>query len=103
MEEMVAPFLPFFVFLLYFSPENDKNAQEMNKKNVPEWLKTKKRINFAKKYGSHERRLLNFSYLCTMAENPSQSKHRKRLAFSRVMNLDNSSERNGKVKTFFPL
>ena len=31
-----------------------------------------KMCNFAKKYSSHERRLLNFAYLCNVAENPSQ-------------------------------
>ena len=32
--------------------------------------------------GSHERRLLNYSYICTVAENLWQSKQWKRLAFS---------------------
>jgi len=32
---------------------------------MPKWLNLKKKNYFCKKYGSHERRLLNFSYLCT--------------------------------------
>lgn len=38
-----------------------------------EWLNSRKKNYFCKKYGSHERRLLNFSYLCNVAENLSQT------------------------------
>ena len=37
------------------------------------WLNPRKKNYFCKKYGSHERRLLNYSYLCNVAEGPSQS------------------------------
>jgi hypothetical protein len=46
-------------------------------------VKIKKIALLLQKNTAHnERRLLNFSYLCNVAENPSQSKHWKRLAFS---------------------
>ena len=40
-----------------------------------------------------ERFLLNNSYLCNVANNPSQTWHRKRLAFSKLMNLDTHLEK----------
>ena len=44
-----------------------------DEKNDTKRLKLRKKNYFCKKYGSHERYLLNFSYLCNVAENPSQT------------------------------
>ena len=38
--------------------------------------------NFAKNTAHNERRLKKNAYLCIVTENPSQTGHRKRLAFS---------------------
>jgi len=37
--------------------------------------------------------LLNYSYICSVAENPSQLQYWKRLAFSKLMNLDTHLEK----------
>ena len=40
---------------------------------VQEWLNLRKMRTFAKNTAHNERRLLNFSYICTVAGKPSQT------------------------------
>ena len=40
---------------------------------VQEWLNLRKLRTFAKNSSHNERRLLNFSYICTVEEGPPQS------------------------------
>ena len=60
----------------------------LTKKRMEMYLYWDFLLTFAKNTAHNERRLLNFSYLCNVADNPSQTWHRKRLAFSIPMNLD---------------
>lgn len=46
---------------------------EIEEKIDEKWSKLKKCTTFAKITAHNERRLLNFSYICTVAENPSQT------------------------------
>lgn len=77
MEEMVAAFLPFFIDLLYICRDNksivNKYRLMMMKKRYEVGRIKENEVHLQKKYSSHERRLLNFSYLCGVADNPSQT------------------------------
>ena len=61
-----------------------------------------KMCNFAKKYSSHERYLLNNSYLCIVTEGPSQSLLRKRLAFS-ILGTSTTLRKRWKGKDVLPI
>ena len=69
---------------------------------VQEWLNLRKLRTFAKNSAHNERRLLNFSYICTVAENPSQLQYRKRLAFSKPR-TSTTLMKNWKGKDVLPL
>ena len=56
---------------------------------------------FAKNTAHNERCLLNFSYICTVAENPSQLQYRKRLAFS-MLRTSTTLKSNWKGKDVLP-
>lgn len=87
-EERVVLFRPFSVYSPSKTIQNEriqiKEYENLDKK----WLRLKKKNYFCKKYSSHWTFLLNNSYICNAAENLWQTWHRKRLAFSMLMNLD---------------
>ena len=68
-------------------------------KTAPIW---RKMSTFAKISAHIERRFKINAYLCNVAEGPLKSKHRKRLAFSMLMNLDTHLEK-WKGKDVLPL
>ena len=45
----------------------------MKEKSIRSGRNKEKKTTFAKNTAHNERRLLNFSYICTVAENPSQT------------------------------
>ena len=77
MEEMVELFLPFFFFVSCISAEISIERMIARLKMMKKRMRIS-RISrfftiFAKNTAHNERRLLNFSYLCTVTENPSQT------------------------------
>ena len=79
MEEMVELFLPFFFFVSCISAEISIERMiarlKMMKKKIRSSRISRFFTIFAKNTAHNERRLLNFSYLCTVADNPSQTKN----------------------------
>ena len=105
MEEMVGLFLPFFFFVSYICLRytywtNDWKTKMM-KKRMRSSQNSRFFTIFAKNTAHNERRLLNFSYLCTVADNPSQTWHRKRLAFSKLR-TSTTLKNNWKGKDVLP-